>query len=282
MNFDEKPVDQRPASDNRDSGVKSAARVLEIFELFCECRTPLSVGEVSKRLGYPQSSTSVLIRSLQKLGYLSFDPVTRCFAPTVRLAVLGGWVNDLLLVSGTITRMMEEVRDRMGLTTLIGLQNGYHVQYAHVVEGKAGLRHYLRIGQLRPIGMAAVGKVLLSLKSDPEIGLLLRRMNAAMADPVQCVDVDRLLAEMGDIRRQGYARSRGAVVPGRDVLAVQLRTPPGTPPLALGVSADTSMIDQEINTILGVLREVTGDYNTMAADEPMPSPEVRRTVWHPQ
>lgn len=278
MHSDENDPDHRPSSQNRDASVKSAARVLEIFELFCECRTALSVGDVCKRLGYPQSSTSVLIRSLQKLGYLSFDPVTRCFAPTVRLAVLGGWVNDLLLVSGTITRMMEEVRDRTGLTVMLGLQNGYHVQYAHVVVGMTRPRHYLRIGQLRPIGLAAVGKVLLSLKSDPEIALLLRTMNASMEDPAQRVDVDRILAEMWDIRRRGYARSHGGVVPGRDVIAVQLQTPQGAPPLALGVSADISKVDDNLDVILQTVRDVIGGPNHLVA-ETAPMSTACRSRW---
>lgn len=268
--------------------VKSAARVLEIFELFCECRVPLTVGDVAARLGYPQSSTSVLIRSLQKLGYLSFDSDTRTFSPTVRLAVLGGWVNDLLLIPGTVTRLMQDIREQTGLTVMLGLQNGYYVQYAHVEVGLSKPTHYLRIGQMRPIGLAALGKILLSLKSDAEVALLLRTMNASMEDSAQRIDVSSLQAELVDVRRYGYARSRGSVVPGRDVVAVQFATPPGVPPLALGVSGDIDQMDLELDSVLAILRKAA----TTLAPEPDPVPVVesasahtapgRASRWHPE
>jgi DNA-binding MarR family transcriptional regulator len=50
----------------RDLGatVKSARRVLEIFEYFASHQAPATVSEIADALGYPRSSTSVLVRSL--------------------------------------------------------------------------------------------------------------------------------------------------------------------------------------------------------------------------
>src|SRR5690606_23559085 len=50
--------------------VKSAARALRVLELFDELRRDARVAEISMRLGYPQSSTSVLLKCLEKAGYL--------------------------------------------------------------------------------------------------------------------------------------------------------------------------------------------------------------------
>jgi DNA-binding IclR family transcriptional regulator len=73
--------------------VKSAARVLEVFEYFAGRKTPATVGEVCSALGYPQSSTSVLLKSLLTLGYLSYDSGTRRYAPSVKVASLGNWID---------------------------------------------------------------------------------------------------------------------------------------------------------------------------------------------
>ena len=53
------------------SPIKSAERVLDVLGLFSEFRRPLRLHEISTALGYPQSSTTVLLKSLMILGYLS-------------------------------------------------------------------------------------------------------------------------------------------------------------------------------------------------------------------
>jgi len=59
--------------------VKSARRVLEIFEYFAVTHAPVTLKELSTRLGYPLSSTSQLLKSLQALGYLRYDSATRTY-----------------------------------------------------------------------------------------------------------------------------------------------------------------------------------------------------------
>ncbi|MSQ20016.1 MAG: hypothetical protein EXR39_10780 [Betaproteobacteria bacterium] len=76
--------------------VKSAARVLEVFEYFARRRTPATVGEVCNALGYPQSSTSVLLKSMFTLGYLSYDQGSRRYSPSVKVAMLGEWIPEEL------------------------------------------------------------------------------------------------------------------------------------------------------------------------------------------
>ena len=44
-----------------DPVVKSAGRVLEVFEFFAHRHAPATVSEVTAALGFPLSSTSVLL-----------------------------------------------------------------------------------------------------------------------------------------------------------------------------------------------------------------------------
>ena len=76
--------------------VKSAQRVLEVLEYFAATRDPATVAEVSRQLAFPQSSTSMLLSSLETLGYLTYDADDRTFRPTVRVMLLGSWIQDEL------------------------------------------------------------------------------------------------------------------------------------------------------------------------------------------
>ena len=53
----------------RGGGVKSAERAMALLEFFAEWRRPATVKEVSQSLGWPQSSTSMLLASLAEAGY---------------------------------------------------------------------------------------------------------------------------------------------------------------------------------------------------------------------
>ncbi|PCJ33895.1 MAG: transcriptional regulator, partial [Cellvibrionales bacterium] len=65
-----------------DKIVKSVARTCETLVFFDEMRRPLTVVEISKQLGYPQSSTSALLKSLVKLGFLAHDAKRKSYFPT--------------------------------------------------------------------------------------------------------------------------------------------------------------------------------------------------------
>lgn len=53
--------------------VKSALRVLEILELFDAGRRPLRVADIVDRMNVPQSSPSMLLKTLVARGYMDFD-----------------------------------------------------------------------------------------------------------------------------------------------------------------------------------------------------------------
>ena len=80
----------------RRQPVKSAARTLEVFELFSERRCPLRLHDIHSALDYPQSSTTNLLKSMVMLGYLSYSRVTRTYLPTNRVALLGNWLPSFL------------------------------------------------------------------------------------------------------------------------------------------------------------------------------------------
>src|SRR5690606_41118792 len=63
------------------SVVKSAGRALQILEYFDAVQREASVSEISRALHCPQSSTSVLLRSLVHLGYLQNDRYRRTYYP---------------------------------------------------------------------------------------------------------------------------------------------------------------------------------------------------------
>src|SRR3546814_17492015 len=77
------------SASSEPSVVKSAGRVLRILEYFDSVQREACVSEISRTLKWPQSSTSVLLKSLVSLGYLQKDRYRRTYRPTRRGSLLG-------------------------------------------------------------------------------------------------------------------------------------------------------------------------------------------------
>ncbi|MEZ5640799.1 MAG: helix-turn-helix domain-containing protein [Burkholderiaceae bacterium] len=98
------------------TAVKSAQRVLELLEYFAEERRPAAVGEIAQTLGWPQSSTSVLLKCLSEAGYFDQDARRGMYVPNVRLALATAWIQEHLYSDSNLLRLLEQVKDRSGHT----------------------------------------------------------------------------------------------------------------------------------------------------------------------
>ena len=103
------------------------------------------------------------------------------------------------------------------------------------------------------------GVVLLSLKTDVEVQHLLWRINAE-EEASNRLTVRDLLHELDLIRVHGYAFTLGTVNPHTGVIAVQLPTPPGHPPMALGIGGPVQDMEERKDELLHLLREAVTPY----------------------
>lgn len=256
------------------SSVKSAARVLQIFELFDTMRSPLKVGEIAARLDYPQSSTSVLLRSLVGLGYLAADPVARTFVPTPRIGLLGSWCVTDPMRSGGVHRLMDELSRATGQTIILAGRNGIYAQYFHVVQATRPLRLHVPVGSLRMFVWSTAGFVMLQDTKEAEIRALVRRTNAE-AGPMQArISVADVLARIAQARQAGYGFSRALVTPGTGMICMRLPThQPGADPMTICVSGWVETMEAEEQAIVQAIRAAIVSF--MAPDAPQTGREMK-------
>ena len=184
--------------------VKSAVRVLSIFEVFESERRSLTISELVDRLQIPQSSPSTLMKSLVTKGFVEFEATTRRYRPSVRLAFLGNWVLGSTDVIARIHTLAQTLSERTGETIVIGAENGLYMQYLSVVVSPLTLSIALHPGVKRPLHMSGLGLMLLSLKTDPEIGRIIRRYNSEYSDTsTQRLSEREVLAMVETARQQG-------------------------------------------------------------------------------
>jgi len=248
--------------------VKSAQRVLELIEFFAEWRRPASIKEICQSLGYPQSSTSVLMKSLKESGYFDHDARTGMYVPNVRLALATGWIQAELFSEQSLLRLMERVLAECGHTVMIGAQHGIHLRYLHVLQATREDRFLARSGALRPLFRSAGGKMILTTCSEREVAQLLRRANALETTPELRLEMPQVLRELERTRRDGWSMSTGTSMPGAAALAILLPVPRGRPPMALCLGGPMREIRQDRKRLLCILQSAVEGFREAVAARP--------------
>ncbi len=242
--------------------VKTARRVLEVFEYFAERQTPATLMEVARALGYPQSSASVLLRALVELGYLDYDRGRRLYAPNVRLSLVGNWVHTSNVNGDSLYRLMERLRAATGETVILGLEHGAHVQYGFILDAEHyAVRWHVKIGTSRPMVHAALGQILLAHKPVGKQRLIVTRLNAESPAHLR-VDSTAFEQKLKNIRRDGYAVSDSVLTPEAVVFAMMLpKTMRGvvSAPSAVGVGGPVGRLKAHQDEILELMRRTIAE-----------------------
>lgn len=235
--------------------VKSAARVLEIFEFFRAKKGPLSVRQIAEHFDYPMSSTAALIKSLESAGYLSYERGIRAYLPTIRLAQLGEWVYEGLAHRDGLIELLAELADRTGGTAILNAQNDIYADHIYVVPGHYHIQLVVPPGTRRLLCRSAHGWAILAGYPDPVIRDLVSRTRTALGRAGQTITYDWVMVHVRDTRAQGYALTRSLLL--KDAAMVAMALPPGTDGsrLAVGVGGNVRRIDRDLEKIVSVMGE---------------------------
>lgn len=235
--------------------IKSARRVLEVFEFFADRQRSATVEEIRQALGYPQSSTSVLLRSLTTLGYLNQETHTRSFRPTIRIALLGAWLIEEAGPARNPSAMMRRLSAATGDLILLGAQQGMNAVYVKIVQATNPIRFHMKQGAVRPLCTTAIGHALLSGNSDNEIGAIVRRANAERAAGAPPVSPSAVIEAVRQGCELGYFLTKGTATPGAAVIAMRLDGLRDHPPLAIGIGAPIDRIENKQVNFVELLRK---------------------------
>ncbi|WP_323038433.1 IclR family transcriptional regulator [Gemmobacter sp.] len=236
------------------SQVKSATRAIEILEYFKLSQQPRSMSELANDLSYPQSSTTVLLKTLVKLGYLNFDRRSRVYFPTPKVTSLGDWIPRALFGSGQILDALNDVHAATGEGIFIGAKNDVYLQYIKTRNSIHALRFHIDEGTIRPITRSAAGWMLMTTLSDDKIDNLVRRANIATANPAERVKVRDIMDRVTEIRARGYAHVANMPFAGGATIAVLLPVQVQGQPVTLALGGVVDRVKTNFDRYLAALQ----------------------------
>lgn len=237
--------------------VKSAGRSLELLELFRDVRKPLRMVDIAAALSLPHSSTSMLLQSMVKMGYLVRSD--RNYAPSMRLTLLGGWLNDLAFREGNLLTMIQDVSQQTGDTVILVTRNGLYVEVLGLAPGRMDTVHHTRPGEARVLTRALMGHMILSAMKRPEAEGLVARINAEQKQADRRMSFKKLVPVLDGIRQAGFGYSEDTF-PGTANVTILLPPGPFGDILVMGNAGTTDRIRPRRDQILSIMRSTVERY----------------------
>lgn len=246
--------------------VKSAQRVIELFELFSDLRMGITVADVASALKMPQSSTSALLQSLHRLGYLSVDREGRTYSPTSRVALLGVWIEPALAREGPILQMVREISNEVGFGVFLATRNRLHVQVIYRQNAETEQSHS-QTGAGGFLALAATGHILMSEMSDQEVVQLVTATNVHLPEHASSINPRELLGRLAEVRRRGFAV--GPSQRSHDQITIAVRLPSVTmDPMALGLSVPEEQLGDGPEKLVELLQRAVAKWLGDRRDTP--------------
>ncbi len=230
-----------PAPTGRDYSLQSVARVCAILNLLQETVDGVTLVDVAKTTGLPKSSAFRYLWTLEAHRYVERDSDSGLYR--LGLGFVGMQSRHLEMLRARAHPWLEKLRDDLGETTNLGVLDGNSVIYVDIVESRRSVRLAASRGSHDPLHSTSLGKAIAAYLDEGRVRELLTHAGMPERTPNTITTPDDYVAELGRVRRLGYAVDDGEnEIDGRCVAVPILGT---RLPAALSLSAPASRFPQQ-------------------------------------
>lgn len=232
---------------------RTVDRITTILEIAARS-DGVSLSQLARQVGAPKSSVQGLVYGLAATGYLVEDDDHRYYlGPGPFALTLNSDDAGTSISKDALTKLTELT----GANALVAVQCGENAIYVAHSDRSELFTYYAEQRIRRPLLTTAVGKVMLAQMSDEELRQFLRSRPAS-----DRAAVDAYLLEVADIRRLGYAVSRGGSIPNIDAVATALPRARGQANQAALLAWKSGSIESTHDEMASVLVDQVADWSS--------------------
>lgn len=186
---------------------KSASRTLDVLELLANSEQPLTLLEIERALNIPKSSTFELVYALVEKEFI--EQVDKKFALGVKAFKVGlSYARKLDLIQmskDTLENLAKELKETVFLAKLINDK----IVYIDKCTKYTDISSTCKIGSSKGLYYTALGKAILSTKSDEEIEQYFSRIETKKYTENTILDAKTMIEQVKVFKAQGFAVENG-------------------------------------------------------------------------
>jgi IclR family pca regulon transcriptional regulator len=225
--------------------ITSLAKGLEVLSCFGAGTPSLSLKELCEQMGWPKGSGFRYTFTLQKLGYLDQDPVTKRYRPGVKVLSLGfDYLNSLELAESAQSHL-EKLFHETGYPTHMAVLDGAEIVYVARRADRSLTTINLFVGARLPAYCTSMGRVLLAYSPVQQVRALLAGAVMVKHTAKTITDIDGLEVAFKEIRTRGYCMTDQELEIGVRSVAAPVRDSSGEVIASVNVSTLAARVDLE-------------------------------------
>lgn len=214
-------------SNGAPAAVKSADRVLDLFELLARYNGGMSHMDIAEALKIPKSSLTQLLKNVVGRGYVSYSAEDKSYRLGKRftsLARLTSRRQDLISIAQIV---LEQITARTGESSALNMLRGDTAEVVATVVSAQRLVSHMRLGDRAPLYATSGGKIILAHMSESHREEYLGNVKFEPITANTVSSVAELRRQLDKISREGAAYSFEEFTPGIVGLAMAVLTEDG-------------------------------------------------------
>ncbi len=233
---------------------RSVAKIVGILESICAADTGLDLDRISHQVNISRSAAHRALAALVEQGLVVRDGEAHRYriGPWgLRLARAYAHAESLIIVSRP---HLQRLRDLTEETVCLSVVSGDQCVCVEELPSPKIIKFSQGVGAASPLYAGATGKVLLVSLPPRVREQMLKRLQLRPITARTVTDKDTLLDQLEEIRRRGYAVSRGERIMGAAAVAAPIGGPDRVKVTALSVSGpDSRLTSERIREVIPLL-----------------------------
>jgi len=216
--------------------INSILRASSILKYFSGAKTHFKISELARHLGLDRSTTYRILLSLEQEGLVEKDEKTGAYSLGLAAFEIGNAYlrqMDLIKVSKP---MMDDLALKAQETVHLAVLSDTEIVYVDKVDSPRTLGVMSKIGQRGPVYCTALGKTLLAFQPEDEQSRIIQKIRLTPLTPRTITSKQKLVEELGRIRKQGYALDRREIEEEVECIGAPIRNHLGNVIAALSIS----------------------------------------------
>jgi DNA-binding IclR family transcriptional regulator len=195
------PVPESAAS----GGVPALERALTVLECLSQSRKGYSVSELSRRLALPKSSVHLILRTLERRGYLQKQSAGGRYKFGMKLIALSRTALDGVELRDEARPSLAALAQQTGLTVHMGVLERSEIVIIERIESATAIRVVSWIGRRLDVNSTAVGKALIAYLPEAAFEAEVRASQLTRHNDRTIASMTALRRELERVRQLGYA-----------------------------------------------------------------------------
>jgi DNA-binding IclR family transcriptional regulator len=242
VDADVTPLDSAPRGRYRIQAIERAVAILGAFSAE---RPELGVTELAEVLDLHKSTVHRFLVNLERAGLVERIPRSGRYRLGLRLFELGSLVIQQMNLWDEALPFLEALVRESGETGHLAVLDGGEAIYVERVETRRALRIPSAMGRGYPVHATSLGKVLLAHQPDIRVREIIAERGLARFTRNTIADSDVLLAELAEVRRQGYAIDDEEYDEGLRCIGAPIMDHTGQVVAALGIGGPVTRVTPE-------------------------------------